>query len=663
MDVTHLLRELVVLLTASLPLVFFCRRFGVPTLTGFLLAGIAIGPSAFALIRSVEVVETLAEIGVVLLLFTIGLEFSLRRLVNLGGQFLGSGLTQLFLTAVVAFAVARAFGFPNGTSAVLAMAVALSSTAVAMTWLETRSEILAPHGQRALSILLFQDLAVLPIMLGVSFMGRADGGSWSGAVVQMTISVLAVVAVVLLALRVLPPLFDRLLKLGSRELFVGTVTVVCFGTAWLTAELGLSLAIGAFLAGLVVSESDYSQQAVADVLPLRDLFSSVFFVAMGMLLDVGFVVDHLATVVGLVVAVVALKVLTGAVAVLPFHASTRVALLVGIAIAQIGEFSFVVTEQARTAGLLSSDLFQTLLAVSVGTMLVSPIAGNVIAVVTRSKELPDPTATGAEGSLEVQHGHVVIVGYGDHGRRLADVLAGAGVPFGIVDFDAASITHAKDANLQAVYGDATRASILEYTGTKSAAALVVTLADRAAGRRIVALASKMNPAAAIVIRTRYAADIDELYALGATEVIPEKLETSVDLFARVLECLNVPPNVVSAQVDVVRSEHYAMLRGNVGGKKYLDRIYDMFAAATTVTHSIREGSVAIGQSLASLDLRGATGATLLALVRDGVPTVQPTDDFVVARGDVFVIVGSHAQIATARRLLEPPVESPEAERV
>jgi CPA2 family monovalent cation:H+ antiporter-2 len=653
MHVAPILRDLIVLLTVSLPLVFLCRRLGMPGVVGFLATGILIGPTATGIVESPERVEMLAEMGVVLLLFTIGLEFSLARLAKMSRFLFGCGSLQVFSTGGIVYAVAWALGYEFGESLVLAFIVALSSTAVTLTLLENRGELEAQHGGLTLAVLLFQDLCVLPIMLILPLVAESESAT-AGSVVFRMLTALAVIAVVVFAARkLLPRLLHQILQLRSRELFIGTVVVACFGTAWLTAELGLSLAIGAFLAGLLVSESEYSHQVVAEVLPLRDLFSSVFFVSVGMLLDLPFLADNAALVAAIVISVMILKSLTGAASVLPFRASPRIALLVGVALAQIGEFSFVIAGEASRLAILQGETLQLVLSASVFSMLLTPLATQAAGHWAASGDIPGPAPDPDFKSETAPHGHVVVIGYGHNGQNLTRVLKESGVPYTIVDLDLDAVQAARDRGEAAVFGDASRAVVLEHVHALTASAVAVTFSHPAIVRRVVALARGMNEHAAIVCRTPYVADIEDLYELGATEVIPEEFETSVEMFSRVLQCLNVPKNIVTAQVEIIRSRHYAMLRDRSGGRPHLESIYELFTAATTVTHLIREGSPATGRRLDEIDLRETTGVRLIALVRKGEAIGDPPGEMTVSQGDIFVMIGSHAQLDKARRLLDP----------
>jgi len=649
-----LLRDFVVLLAASLPVVFVTRRLGLPALVGFLVTGFLLGPGVSGAVESTERVQQLAEIGVILLLFTIGLEFSLARLTKMARLLAGAGSLQLGATVTLVAAAAFAAGLSSAQSLVLGLVAALSSTALVLAMLDSRGELKSTYAAPTLAILLFQDLCVVPVLMALPVLagtGEVSPGAVAG---RFALGMIGVVAAGYVARSVLPLVLHQVLRLRSRELFIGVVVLACFGTAWLTATLGLSLAIGAFLAGLVVSESEYSHQIVADVLPLRDLFSSVFFLSIGMLVDPSTLVDSPVLILALSLVVMLVKAAVSGFSVLPFRASPGAAILAGVALAQVGEFSFVITTESARLGLLEPRTVQLVVAVSVVTMLLTPFAMFVAGRVVAAKEMPGLEPDAALRTERPPRGHVVVVGYGHNGRNLVHVLKEAGVPHRVVDVDFDAVRAGKRDGEDVVFGDATRPVVLDHVHASAAAVIAITFSSPEQARRLVAAARRINPGGGIIARTRYVDEMDELYALGANDVIPEEFEVTVDMFARILRILEIPRNVIAAQVDVIRSRHYAMLRGKGGGTSYLESLYDLFTAATVATHLVRAESPAIGRSLDALDLENRAGVSLVAIVRRGQPVASLDKEFAVEKGDIFVMSGSHAQLAKAGALMEPP---------
>jgi K+:H+ antiporter len=648
MHTAQLLRDIVLLLAASLPIVVVFHRIRVPALVGFIVAGTLIGPSASGLIQSTETADVLAEIGVVLLLFTVGLDFSLAEIASLRRFVLGAGTIQVLATISLVTLIARLLGLAPVESFVVGLLMALSSTVIVLKVLTDRAEVASPHGRAALGILLFQDLCVLPMMLVLPELSRPEAIDPLRLGTAFAKGMIAMAAIFYVARIILPALLRYVVALRLRELLVATVVVFCLGTAWVASLFGVSLAIGAFIAGLVISESEYSHQVVAEILPFRDLFNSMFFISIGMLLDLGYLATHLPAILGLMAGVIVLKAVLGALAVLPVQPVPRVALTVGLMLGQIGEFSFVLAGEASRLGAASAPTLQLVLSVTALTMLVAPF------LIAAAPQLGlalfrDRGAGEIEGEPPMRL-QVLVIGYGLNGRNLARVLRETGLPYGILELNADAVRRAAKEGEPILFGDATRASVLRHAGAGDAAVIVVAISDPGGTRRIVSVAREVSRRAAIVVRTRYVSEIEELHRLGADEVIAEEFETSVEIFARVLQRMHIPPNVIAAQIDVIRGERYAMLRGLDLGRP-LEDLREVLAATATELYLVRPTSPAAAKSLRQLDLRRRTGATVIAVVREGKSHTNPAADFRIEAGDVLVMLGSHAELVVAGRYL------------
>jgi CPA2 family monovalent cation:H+ antiporter-2 len=646
----ELLRDIVVLLAASLPIVVVFHRIRVPALVGFIVAGTVIGPSASGLIHSTETADVLAEIGVVLLLFTIGLDFSLAEITLLRRYVLGAGTIQVVVTITAVGGLCRLYGLPPVESAVVGSLVALSSTVIALKVLSDQAEVSSPHGRAALGVLLFQDLCVLPMMLVLPELSRPDGIAPLGLVLAFGKGLLAMAAIFYGARFLLPRLLNYVVALRLRELLVATVVVFCLGTAWIASQLGVSLAIGAFIAGLVISESEYSHQVVAEILPFRDLFNSIFFISIGMLLDLGYLAAHLPAILGVTVLVIVLKSALGGFAVFLVQGVPRVAFTVGLILGQIGEFSFVLAGEAARLETASASTLQTVLSVSALTMIAGPF---LIAAAPRLSLLlfRDRVEEEVEQAVAPRL-QVLVIGYGLNGQNLARVLRETGLSYAILELNAESVRRAAERGEPILFGDGTRAGVLRHARAHEAAVIVVAISDPGATRRMVAVARQVSPAAVILVRTRYVNEIEDLYRAGADEVIAEEFETSVEIFARVLHRLHVPSNVIATQIGLVRDERYAMLRGLDLGRRPLQDIRDLLEATTTEVHLVRPQSHAAGRSILELELRSRTGVTVIAIVRHGKSQTNPPPDFRIEAGDVLVMLGSHAELVGAGRYLE-----------
>jgi CPA2 family monovalent cation:H+ antiporter-2 len=651
------LRDLVVILALSIGILLFSHRLRLPAIVGLLLTGVIVGPYGFGLVHDIEVVESLAEAGIILLLFTIGIEFSLHALLSLKRIVGIAGTLQVGLSMAATYAAARLLGRPDGEAVLWGFLVALSSTAIVLKLLGERGEIDSPHGRIAVGVLILQDLSVVPMM----FLLPLLAGSTSGATASLAwiiAKAAATVAVVLVSARlVIPPLLHQVVRTRSHELFVLSIVVICFGAAWLTALAGLSLALGAFVAGILISESDYGQQALADVLPLRDLFSSLFFVSVGMLLNVGFALQHAGTIVLIVLGLSLGKFITGAVATSALHYPLRTAVLTGFALAQIGEFSFVLARAGVVNGLIGDEMYQVFIAAAVITMLAAPFLLRVApAVADGAAQLPqarwwvDRTQPDGEVRRMPFKDHVVIVGFGMNGRNVARALAAANISYLVLEMNSETVRVERGKGTPIVYADAAHEAVLRHARIEAARVAVVAISDAAATRRIVELARRLNPGVYLIVRTRYSQEVGPLSALGANEAIPEEFETSIEIFARVLRRYLVPREDIERQIATIREDGYEMLRQLRRPPISFLEIQQHLADLEVETFRIAAEAPASGKTLAELRLREQVGVTVLAIQRDGETLTNPWGGTALQAGDLVITLGKPTQFAEAAPL-------------
>ena len=561
------LRDLVVLFSVSIVVVFCFDRLRLPAVAGFLVAGVVLGPYGLDLVNNVSRVEIFAEIGVVLLLFTIGVEFSLTQIPSLRAV-LGAGSIQIGSAIALSALGGLALGMPVNQGVFWGFLIAMSSTAIVLKTITERSETNTPHGRLTIGILIFQDLAVVPMMVLTPVLGRQEDGGVLAVLWPLVKAVLLVTMILVAARFLVPRLLVAVVRSRSRELFVITIIMVCLGIAWLSSLAGLSLAIGAFIAGLIISESEYSHQALAEVLPFRHSFNSLFFISIGMLLDLRILLAHPMLVGGLVLAIIGGKTLTAAGSAAVAGYSWRSSLLMGIALAQVGEFSFILAKAGKDAGLLSSESFQIFLAVSILTMLLAPfliqssppLARRAEAIQRLRHWLPaQPTDGPVAPHLRIRD-HAIIAGYGVNGRNLARVLRETEIPFVVAEMDGEVVRHEQQKGVPIYFGDVTHPQVLRRFGIQDAHALVLAISDPIATRRAVTVARQLNPAIHIIARTRYLREIEDLRATGADQVVPEEFETSIEIFSLVLQHYRMPSRVIAEKAERIRKEGYALLR-------------------------------------------------------------------------------------------------------
>ncbi|HVF29334.1 MAG TPA: cation:proton antiporter [Pyrinomonadaceae bacterium] len=663
MHTPQLFSDLLIILLVSVPVAFICLRLKLPLLVGLMLTGIAIGPSGLSLIHELSAVEALAEIGVMLLLFTIGLEFSIKRLAEMKRLVLIGGGLQVVLTVVFTAFVAMTFGRTANQSFFFGCLVALSSTAIVLKSYVERNEVDSPHGRAGIAILLFQDISIVAMLLAIPLLGGEDIVSFTSIVINLGTSLLVLAIVVLAAWFVLPKFLKQVVHLRSPEAFLLTVVLLCLGMSWVTSHFGLSLALGAFIAGMVLADSDYSHQVTSEVLPFRDVFNSLFFVSIGMLLSVPALISNIGPVLLLVVALVLGKALIiwGIVRILGYP--QRIATMVGVSLAQIGEFSFVLAKSGQQANLLPETDYQSFLAASIISMIATPF---LISMSPRfgyqvQKLFKDGRSAEFENSEEDIHltssgglqQHVIIVGYGLNGRNLARVLRTVGISYVILELNPDVVRRAKAKGEKINYGDATRREVLIHAGVEQAWALVLAMSDPAAARRTVHLAHTLNDNLHIIVRTRYVLDINELYELGANEVIPEEFETSIEIFSRVLHRYGIPRNIIEQQIARIRRQGYEVLRSTAPPTALIHQPNFNLDGASTEILVLDSYSPVVGKTLGELDLRGRTGTTIIAIVTGDETRISPGADYVLSEGDTVVLLGSPEKMARAVAIISP----------
>lgn len=649
-----LLQDLLLLLLASVPIAFIFHRLRLPTIVGFMITGVLIGPHGLGLIRDVHAIEVLAEIGVALLLFTIGLEFSLRRLLEMKRLVLLGGGLQVVITALVVTGVARLFGRPVTEAIFFGFIFALSSTAIVLKSYIDRAEIDAPHGRAGVGILLFQDLSIVPMMLLIPILSAREGISAGRITLTLGIAVGTIAFIFFTAKTLVPYLLHHIVRLRSPEVFIISVVLLSLGTSWLTLQVGLSLALGAFIAGLVLSESEYSHQIVADILPFRDVFNSLFYMSIGMLLSLSTLNANALIVLTWVVALTVGKALLVLAVVRLLGYSLRVSTMTALGLAQIGEFSFILAKAGLSQGLLTESDYQRFLAASILSMIAAPFLikaapriGYAVQSLVSPGSLLEPSVIGFDQSEPDMRRHVIIIGYGVNGRNLAKVLRRTRVPYLVMELNAEVVREARAQDERIIYGDATRKEVLHHIGLEHARILVLAISDPTASRHTVWLARQMNPHIHIIVRTRYMSEMSDLRELGADEVIPEEFETSIEIFSRVLREYGLAQHVIQRQVAEIRSEGYQMLRAPTLAMIDMDEIAEAFKTASTETLFVEADSFAVGKTIGELGLRKKTGVSIIAITRNGQTEINPGPETQINAEDVLVLLGEAEQIDMA----------------
>lgn len=643
-----IIKDIVIILAVSIPIIFLFNRIHIPSIVGFLVSGIVIGPYGFSLISDLQNVHVMAEIGVILLLFKIGLEVSLKRLIRMKRLLLIAGSAQVFLTSILCTVFINLFGIPLNKSIYLGLLISLSSTTIVLKLLSDKNELEAPHGRIALGILIYQDLAVVPIFILLPILAIDSGFSAEKIFLQLFTAAGSIFLILAAARFLIPKLIFQIAKLKLREVFTTGIILLILGSAYLTHSFGLSLALGAFIAGLILAESEFSHQAEAEITPLKDAFNSVFFVSVGLLLNIKFVQDNYLLIAGLTLAIIILKTIIIILIIRAMSYPLRIAAASGLILAQVGEFSFVLMQAGINYKLIEGDIYYTLLASSIFTMILTPFLLSL-----------SPHISYAAGKLDsdrdkknkiITHelsNHVIISGFGLNGRNLARVLNEAGINYVIIELNPFTVKEELAKDERIIFGDCSKEEILNKANIKKANIIVFAISDPQTTRRSLILSKQLNPNVYSIVRTRYTNEIQDLISIGADEVIPEEFETSLQIFSKVLRRFHVPLNVIMKQVSILRNESYSMMVKEQSSEHLLINLNEILAAGLTDTFYIDEDNSFAGKTLAEINLRAKTNATIIAIVRSNKTITNPPGSETIQIHDTLVITGTHQAVDDA----------------
>lgn len=618
-----LLNDILIIFGLAISVLFLCHRLGIPAVVGFLMTGIVVGPYGFGLVKGVHGVEILAEIGIVLLLFTIGIEFSLERLLKIRKSILMGGSLQVLLTFSVTYFISSWFGLGFGEAVFMGFLVSLSSTAIVLKLIQERAEVNSPHGHTTLGILIFQDIIIVPMILFTPMLAGATGNLSESLIILVAKAFGIILLVVVSTKWIVPRVLYQIAKTRNQEIFLLSIVVICLGVAWLTSKAGLSLALGAFLAGLIISESEYSHQALGNILPFRDIFTTFFFVSIGMLLDIEFLFQNLGLIVMITTGVLVLKSIIACIATLLLGFPLRTSILVGLALSQVGEFSFILSRTGIEHGMLAGNIYQIFLSFSVLSMAATPF---IIALAPRIADIilklpiPEKLKSGfypvSEIKIKSKKDHLIIIGFGINGKNVARAARLSGIPYAVIEMNPDIVKDKQAQGEPIYYGDSTQEVVLQHANIIEARIVVIAINDPPSTRRITEIIRRLNPNIHLIVRSRYLQEMKPLYDLGANEVIPEEFETSVEIFTRVLAKYLIPRDEIEALVTKIRSDGYQMFRSLFKEPFSFSDLNLQLPEVEISTLKIVEKSLFVGKSLSEIGLRKKYGVTVLALRRD-----------------------------------------------
>jgi CPA2 family monovalent cation:H+ antiporter-2 len=642
------------------------RRIGLPTIVGYMLAGIAIGPFTPGFVGNIETISQLAELGVIFLMFGVGLHFSINDLWKVRSIALPGALGRMTLTTLLGLGLSQLWGWTVISGLVIGLAISIASTVVLLRGLMDNGLLNTPHGQAAIGWVVVEDLAtVLILVLMPTLANSSNGFDWG----QLGLTLLKAAGFIILVLfagtRLIPWVLLRIAHTRSRELFILAILAIALGIALAAAELfGVSLALGAFVAGVVVSESPLSHQVGADIFPFREAFAVLFFVSIGMLVNPIYLLNNMGHVLALTVLIVAGKFILTLLLGFIFPWQAHTALVVGAGLSQIGEFSFILGQAGISLGLLNQDQYSLILAGALLSITINPVMFRLITptekwlqkipavwrLLDRHKPMPLPLDESMEG-------HVVIIGYGRVGRHIVDVLGEMSIPHLVIDADAERIDELDQRGIPSLYGDASNSEVLTHARLGHARALVVAGPDESASELVVVAARDISLELPIIARATTEDGIDRLAAFGAQDVIHPELEGGLEIMRHTLLALGFPLQEIIRYMDVVRRDHYDMQVNTAEEHRLLHDLIHASGNIEVIWLPLVPGNPLVGQTLASANLRARTGASVVAIMRNRQLIANPKSMTVFEAEDRIGLIGDHEQIEAAEQLLSESASS------
>jgi CPA2 family monovalent cation:H+ antiporter-2 len=647
---TNILTDIVIIFALATMVNLLFTKIKVPTIIGYMLTGILVGPYILAVIRQPRDIQIMADLGVVLLMFTIGLEFSLNHLFKIRRIVFLGGFIQLLLTAGTTMVLSRIYGLPWNSAIFIGFITALSSTAIVLKLLQERSELTSNYGRTVLGILIFQDLIVVPMLLFTPFLAgvHTDIGS---QLTLLAIKTIIIIGVVFIGNRwIMPRLLYRIALTKNPELFLMCILLICLAFALFTYQMGMSLAIGAFLAGLMISETEYSHNAFGHIIPFKDTFTSFFFVSIGMMLDLHFVTENFWLVFLTVIFIIGIKIIIGGSTGFLLGHTLRGTILVGIALGQVGEFSLIVAKIGLDYKVIHPHLYQLFLATAIITMSLSPFMFKVakplaerilklrVPKIIREGLFPLPQV-----ELPSLKNHIVFIGKDSRSQYMALMAKHHKIPYISIVFDPSIVQDLLKKGEPVLYGDAVNEPILNKAHIDTAEIVVISVGELITAMAITQKIRSLNKHIYIIVRAKHVVDIEDLYKQGANQVIPEEFETAIELFERVLLKLLVPENEINKAISRIRDDNYGIFREKTRKRKLF--IFKDLPNIEISAVTISDNSPLIKRSVEEVDFRGKFAVIAVAIKRGEVVIEHLEKTTVFLKNDILYLLGKPENIS------------------
>jgi CPA2 family monovalent cation:H+ antiporter-2 len=639
-----ILYDLIIISLFSIIIVYFSNKIKIPPLIGFILTGILIGPNGLNFINFAEQVDIFAEIGLILILFSVGIDFSIKKLMNLKKVIFLGGSSQILISILILLPFGLLLDYNLNQSIFLGFCIVTSSTAVILKMLINRGEIDSPHGKISLGILIFQDLAVVPMILIMPILAGSLSNIFSFSIILL-LKLIGFLLYIYLSIKfIMPELIFQVSKTKIKELFLFLIIFICLVTLIISEIAGLSLAIGAFIAGLIISETEYNNETLGFVEPLRDVFGSIFFISIGMIFDPQIFFDNFNFIILTSIFIIFLKFLGASISVAILKYPLRIIFSVAIILSQLGEFSFVIAQLGVKNNIINVETFNLLIAIAIITMLSSPLLFKLVDYfhkIFTSSSIKADYFEEINENIQLKN-HIIIIGFGINGRNLALAAKFANLKYIILELNPITVKIEKNKGEPIFFGDATKESILEKMSIRQAKVCVIAISDPAATRSIASIAKKLNPNIFLIARTRFIQEVEPLKNLNVDYVVPEEFETSIHIFSKVLFKYGVPTNDINEFINHIRSSNYNIFRNkNIGipfnELKSIVEEYDIFKIKVN-------NQDIINKTLAEVNFRNKYELTLLAIERNKEIIPNPKADDIILKDDILILWGSKSKI-------------------
>lgn len=644
----EILQQFIIALVVAVVVVVILSRLKIPSVIGFLFTGMLIGPHILNLVHSGHEIEVLAEVGVMLLMFTIGLEFSIKRILSMRHEVLVLGGLQIVFTISVVFVLMKfLLGFSLQESILASFVISMSSTAIVLKSLQDKGQLQTPSGRIMTGMLLFQDICVVPLIILTPLIGKLNEVDPTEILLKIGISFTFIIVIFYLSKFLLPKFFDLVCSLRINELFMILVLTLCFGLAILTNYLGFSLALGAFIAGMILAESDFIYQIEADIKPLKNVFLSIFFISVGMLLNIPFVLNNTANVAIAAFSILLVKTLIIAGIAKTFKTPLNMSLLIGLGISQIGEFSFMLLNIARPLNFISDEYYQTFLSSSIISMMATPAflgLGNILLNKAELKQEIDDNS-------DLQK-HVLIAGFGVNGQNLSKIFKSLNIPYKIIEINPNTVKKFKKEGEDIVFGDITKRDNLLHMGIDKAQMMVIAISDWDATLKAVTIGRQLNPELKIIVRTEFVTQIEPLYKAGANVVISQEFEASLEIAAYVLKTLGIAGPIVRLKSEQLRKRHYGFFHGGSTGAQ--SKIAELAAIShINEAYSVMGDSKIIDKNIKLIrNHLKQDDVSIIGIVRGDAIYINPSDDFSIQMMDMILLFGKQNKMDETVELLD-----------